>query len=197
MRSFAYCFEQSSEQDIGRHTNRSTSELYPEDICGIYLEGLTFSPPLRAGFYPSDILQRLNSWGSTVTDRAHDGKAPHSSETVGLWAVPVRPPRTNRGSCFGCCRVHPAAEAWAFSSKHCNLYKLIKIYSSETENIIDIWKTNMCASLACQSVRRGTHNWRLSDNLSLQLCMATYFSRADTGSIACHLRIRLQSNWFY
>ncbi len=39
----------------------------------------------------TDILPRLNSWGSTVTDRAHDGEVPHSP-TAGLWAVPVRPP---------------------------------------------------------------------------------------------------------
>ena len=31
----------------------------------------------------SDILPRLKSWGSTVTDRAHDGEVPHSC-VVGL-----------------------------------------------------------------------------------------------------------------
>ncbi len=45
-----------------------------------------------------DILPRLQSWGSTVIDRAHDGEVPHSSETVGLWAVPVRPPTEIAGS---------------------------------------------------------------------------------------------------
>jgi hypothetical protein len=39
MRSLAYCFEQYSEQDTDRHTNRSTSELYVEDIRGIYSDG--------------------------------------------------------------------------------------------------------------------------------------------------------------
>ena len=93
----------------------------------------------------SDILPRLKSWGSTVTDRAHDGEVPHSRRSVGLWAVPVRPPTRIAGFIYRRAGVHiltrdsvarltiravlvvsavvgfiPRLKPWVFSLNRCN-----------------------------------------------------------------------------
>jgi len=101
----------------------------------------------------ADILPRVKSWGSTVTDRAHDGEVPYSSHrTVGLWAVPVRPPTRIAGFIYRPAGVHiltrdsvaqlvartvvvvsavvgfiPRLKPWAFFSNRCNNAVMIRM----------------------------------------------------------------------